>query len=495
MGLSDLQMPSAKVIETHVSLLFFVGDRVYKLRKPVQYDFLDFRERETRLYDCHREVALNRRLAPDVYLGVADLMMEGEPIDHMVVMRRMPDGRRLAELARRGAGLDPWLYQVTEALVKFHRAASRSPLISADATADALKRIWEDSFRETEPFVGTVLAEDAENEIRQMVPRWIKGRGPLLDARIASGCVCDGHGDLQAEDIFCLDDGVRILDCVEFSDRLRHCDVCSDVTFLSMDLERLGRPEAASRLLSDYEELTGSPFPASLMHYYSASHAYVRAMVSCLRSDQAGEGVRSEARQLQALALDHLRRARVQLVLVGGPPGSGKSTLAVGLAAVTGWDVMRSDQLRQDIAGGTFGQPTGAPSETSGYREGRYRPEATAAAYRELLVRAERSLGLGQSVILDASWVDADWREEARSLADRTGSNLAELQCQASPEVTAARITRRLSDHTDISEATPEIGRAMGRSMDPWPSAIVIDTSRLSPVEMVSQARDALSSR
>ena len=361
-------------------------------------------------------------------------------------------------------------------------------------TADAVRRIWLDGFRETEPYVGTVLEEGAENEIRELVPRWIVGREPLLDARIASGWVCDGHGDLQAEDIFCLDDGVRILDCVEFSDRLRHGDVCSDVTFLMMDLERLGRPEAANRLLADYEELAGSRFPESLVDFYSASHAYVRAMVACLRSDQVEDGVRSEARQLQALALDHLRRAQVHLVLVGGPPGSGKSTLASGVAAVTGWAVIRSDRVRREVAGAST-RPADTPSEASGYREGRYLPEVTAAAYGELLQRAEQAVGLGQSVILDASWVEAGSRDAARSIADRTGSDLVELRCQASPEVAASRINRRLSEHTDISEATPDIGRAMLRSMDPWPSAIVIDTSRLSPTEAVSQARDALSSR
>ena len=118
---------------------------------------------------------------------------------------------------------------------------------------------------------------------------------------IASGCVCDGHGDLQAEDIFCLDDGVRILDCIEFSDKLRHCDVCADVTFLVMDLERLGNKEAAVQLLSEYQRLAGDQFPDTLIHHYCASHAYVRAKVACLRSAQGAAGAPAEARHLQAI--------------------------------------------------------------------------------------------------------------------------------------------------------------------------------------------------
>lgn len=479
-----------KVVETHISTLFFAGDRVYKVRKPVRFGFLDFRERTTREKDCEKEVFLNRRLAPDVYLGVADLSMEGRLLDHMVVMRRMPDDCQLATLARRGADLDLWLHRVAESLAAFHARADRSPAISADATDTALRVLWQESFDETDRFVGSVLDGDDETEIRAIVARWIGGRKPLIDARITSGRVCDGHGDLQAEDIFCLDDGVQILDCIEFSDRLRHCDVCADVTFLAMDLERLGRPGAASRFILDYQQLAGDPFPETLVHHYWASRAYVRAKVACLRSEQGSEGSRQEARQLQRLTLDHLRRARVRLVLVGGLPGSGKTTLAAGLAAATGWTVLRSDQIRTKV-----GDPAidSSPGQVPGYREGRYGPAATRAVYEELLSQAGHQLGMGQSVVLDASWTDESWRDAARELSDRTYSDLGEFRCRAAPEVAADRIARRLKDRTDLSEATPEIARAMSRSADSWPSAISIDTEALTPDEAVTKVVVAVS--
>ena len=488
---SSPQSAQASVVETHASILFFVGDRVYKLRKPVQFDFLDFRLRTTRQTDCQREVILNRRLAPDVYVGVADLLMEGEPIDHLVVMLRMPEARRLAAFAREGADLNPWLRQVAEILVSFHRKAERSPEISAHATGTALRAIWEDSFAETDPFVGSILDEAVEAEIRTLAFRWIEGRNPLLDERIASGCICDGHGDLQAEDIFCLDDGIRILDCLEFSDRLRHCDVCADVAFLVMDLERLGRPEAAVRFLHDYQEMAGDRFPTSLVHHYCASRAYVRTEVACLRSAQRRDGAQGDAHQLQAMALDHLRRGRVRLVLVGGLPGSGKSTLAAGLRATLDWKVLRSDEIRQTMCGPSM-EPIPINLGRFGYFEGRYSPAMTTSVYQELLGRAEHSLGLGESVILDASWVDASLRDAARLVADRTSSDLIELRCIADPEEATARIMRRLSEHTDISEATPEVSLVMSRSMDPWASAVVVDTTAQTPEGAVAQAFDVL---
>ena len=209
----------ATIVQTHISTLFFVGDRVFKLHKPVHFGFVDFREHEARRADCEREVTLNRRLAPDVYLGVADLVLDGVPLDHMVVMRRLPEDRRLTVIASGGRGLTDCLRRVAGALVAFHRSAARSPEISRAATGAALRAGWEANFLETDRFVGAVLDDIDEGEIRRSALRWVDGRGALLEARITAGRVCDGHGDLQADDIFCLDDGVRVLDCIEFSDR------------------------------------------------------------------------------------------------------------------------------------------------------------------------------------------------------------------------------------------------------------------------------------
>ncbi len=482
---SDMSAP-ARVVETHISTLFFVGDRVYKLRKPVQFEFLDFRLREIRRLDCEREVALNRRLAPDVYLGVADVHFGGEPIDHLVVMRRMPEGRRLADLVGQGADSHEWLRRVAGALVEFHSKAARSPEISATATGAVLQAGWEANFAETENFVGTILDRTIETEIRSLALRWAEGHGPLLSERIASGRVCDGHGDLQAEDIFCLDDGVRILDCIEFSDQLRYCDVIADVAFLAMDLERLGHPEAATRFLLDYQEFAGDRFSTSLVHYYCASRAYVRAKVCCFRSAQGADDAREEARLLHALALSHLRRAHVTVVIVGGLPGSGKSTIAAGLGAARGWTVLRSDEIRREMSRIT-------EERAPGYLVGDYSPAATEVVYGQLIRRAELLLASGQSVILDASWVDAARRDAARVVADHTGSDLVELLCDVTPEEADRRIMRRLSENADVSDATPEVRAAMTRSMDPWVPSAVLDTSGKKPEEAIAQALAVLS--
>ncbi len=475
----------ADVVETHVSILFFVGDRVYKLRKPVRFGFLDFTDRVARQEDCRREVALNRRLAPDVYLGVADVQFNGEAIDHMVVMRRLPAERRLAAMARRGDELGEWLGKVAQTMESFHRTARRSPEVSAVATGAALQASWEANFCESAPFVGSILEARVDDEIRALASRFIGGRTPLFDARIAAGRVCDGHGDLQAEDIFCMDDGVRILDCVEFSDALRFGDVCADVAFLAMDLERLGRAAEAKQFLNAYQELAGDPFPDSLLHHYVALRAYVRAKVACLRVGQGDGSARAEAGRLHRLAMGHLRQAQVRLVLVGGLPGTGKSTVAAGVGRQRGWKVLRSDAIRR----GMFVAEEG---EVPGYGLGRYAQGATASVYSQLLERAGALLARGESVVLDASWIDARRREAAQALASRTGSALVEVWCQARADVAETRLVHRLSEGLDVSEATPDVRSSMSAAMDPWASAVVVDTTEVTADESIARVLEVL---
>jgi aminoglycoside phosphotransferase family enzyme/predicted kinase len=476
----------ATVVETHVSVLVSIGDRVYKLKKPVSMGFLDFSECVLRERACHREVELNRRLAPDVYLGVADVIGEdGEPCDHLVVMRRMPPDRRLAALVRSGDPVEAPLSEIARRLAVFHAGAAMSDEIASAGRREAVQAIWESSFAQLAPFTGSVLDPERCRRVEHLVRSYLGGRGALFDRRIAAGAVRDGHGDLQAEDIFCLDDGPRILDCIEFDDRLRHCDVLADVAFLAMDLERLGAPQAARHFLTRYWEFAGETYPESLAHHYVASRAHVRCKVACFRHDQGDAESAAAARGLLDLALRHLETGRVRLVLVGGLPGTGKSTVAAGLADATGWSVLRSDEIRKDIAG--MGHLTAAIDAPG---EGLYRAEVTDATYDTMCDRARTALELGESVVLDASWSSGRQRAQARHLADITQSDLVELRCVAPNTVSEQRIRKRLASKLGPSDATPAVLAAMAAAFDPWPSATTVDTT--GPVaDAVEQARMA----
>jgi aminoglycoside phosphotransferase family enzyme/predicted kinase len=464
---------NAELRETHISLVVLFGDRVYKLKKPVRLDFVDLTTREARERICHREVELNRRTAPDVYLGVADVSEPGGGVcDHLVVMRRMPDDRRLSTLVRGGAAVDDDVRQVARVVASFHSRAETSAEIAEVGRVDATRAKWEATFQTVQPFVGTTLAAEIEERVRRLARRYLDGRTALFEHRVAEGKVIDGHGDLLADDIFCLDDGPRILDCVEFDDRLRYGDVLADVCFLAMDLERIGAAELGRRFLAWYRELSAETYPATLAHHYVAFRAHIRSMVACLRAAQGDETAAAEASHLLRIACDHLEEGRVALVLVGGLPGTGKSTLAAGLADRFDWSVLRSDEIRKDLAGVAHTERAAA-----GYREGFYGPETTAATYRELLERARRLLELGEPVVLDASWTDTRYREAAEAVARETCSELVELECSAPSDTANKRLRDRARAGTDASDATPDVAATMAAVADPWPNATVIDTT------------------
>lgn len=464
---------SAALHETHVGLVVLCGDRAYKAKKPVRTDFLDFGTPVLRRAALARELELNRRLAPDVYLGLGELTGPDGPAEPVLVMRRMPAERRLSTLVRSGEPVDGPLRDLARLLAAFHARADRSVAIAADGDRDALTRRWADNLDQLAPFRDRILGAATVDGLARLSGRFLAGRGPLFAARVAGGHVVDGHGDLIADDVFCLDDGPRVLDCLEFDDHLRHVDVLDDAAFLAMDLERLGRPDLAELFLEAYAEFSGDPAPPALVHHYVAYRAVVRAKVACLRHDQGESAAAGEARRYAGLALGRLRSGAVRLALVGGLPGTGKSTVAGALADRFGAVLLSSDRIRKEEAGLDPLAPADAP-----FGQGLYTPESTAGTYDRLLHRAGELLVRGESVVLDASWTSAAHRAAAERLAADTAADLVPLECRARPAVAAARIRTRART---ASDATARIAAAMAETADPWPEATGVDTER--PVE------------
>jgi aminoglycoside phosphotransferase family enzyme/predicted kinase len=479
----------ARFAETHVSVLAFTDHRVYKAKKSVRFPFIDLTTPARRRENCDREVALNRRLAPDVYLGVVDLTdSDGTVVDCAVEMRRLPDDRRLtAQLGHHDPDAGACLDRIAERLTAFHRSARTSPAIEAAASRDSVAELWNRGFAEARPFVGELLDATAHERVETLARRYVDGRGPLFAHRIALGNACDGHGDLLADDIFCLPDGPRILDCLEFDDRLRAGDGLADTAFLAMDLEAHGRSDLAERFLGAYRSASGDDPPASLEHFYVAYRAHVRAKVECLRHAQGDPKALDRGRARLDLARAHLERGRVRLVLVGGLPGTGKSTLAHRLAAddPRNWVVLRSDEVRKELA--ALGPHQHA---LAAFREGLYGAQHTARTYDVLTTRARVALTHGLSVVLDASWSSTTQRQTAAAVARETTSGLHEFECRAPGEVAATRLRERAARARDPSDATPEIAAEMADHFDAWDGAIVIDTTA-----GMDEATDALRSR
>lgn len=463
--------PYSEVHETHTGLVVLAGELAYKVKKPIRTDFLDFTTPERREQACQRELELNRRLAPASYLGVAHLSAPwaatAEPV---LVMKRHPDSARLATMVRRGEPVAAQLIAIAEVLTKFHDSAERGGPVAAQGSVAAIKARWDANFVELQQFIGTVVDRRRVEAVERLAARFIAGRAPLFTGRVGDGRIVDGHGDLLADDIFCLPDGPEMLDCLEFDDSLRYLDTIDDAAFLAMDLEFLGRKDLGEFFLAHYSRLAADPAPRSLGDFYIAYRALVRAKVDCVRYTQGHHDSAADASRHLDIALEHLHACSVRLAVVGGGPGTGKTTLAHALADRVGAAVISTDEVRRAMqnSGDIRGQ-------TGVFNTGLYSDENIAAVYGEVLRRAQIELANGRSVILDGTWRDPHRREQVRQLASQTHSADIALTCETSVSTAAGRVAARPAGGS--SDATPEIATALADSQQ-WPEAHHVDTSR-----------------
>lgn len=450
----DLLRPSAypgslregevQLAETHISWVFLAGDDVYKVKKPVDLGFLDFRTLAQRKAACEAEVRLNARLAPHVYLGVCPVRRgpggahtvhgEGEVVDWAVHMRRLDDRTRADELLARGELRGESIDAVARQLAAFHAAARCDDETSRFGMPEAVEANVVENFVQTEHHVMRHVrpAEALEIELQQTT--FIHDHADVFQARIDGRRVRDGHGDLRLEHVYLNEGRATIIDCIEFNDRFRFADVCADIAFLSMDLAWHGHVELAERLLARYARESNDFDLYAVVDFYESYRAYVRAKIAMLL------GADAEARRYLLLALSAGRRSLLapMLVCVGGIVASGKSTIADHLGAELGAPVVEADRTRKHMLGV-------APSVhvPSGAWSGAYDPAFTERVYEELLRRASVVLGSGRPVVLDASFRSREMRRMARALAESCRVPFRFVECRATTEVSRERLARR----------------------------------------------------
>ena len=279
-----------EMAQTQMSLVFMTDEYVYKLKKPVDLGYLDYTTLDKRLFFCHREVELNRRLCPDVYLGVIPVTRDGEgiaidgtgeTIEYAVKMRRLPRKAMMDVLLVEDRVSPQMIVRVAEKLADFHRAAET---ISGSGDLQTIRTNTEENFNQTRAYVGRTISPEQYQRIVESTKGFIKGNARLFGRRVSDGRIRDCHGDLHAAHI-CFVDGVCIYDCIEFNDRFRYCDVAAEVSFLAMDLDRYRKPELSRTFVDAYVDRSGDRQLPDLLAFYKTYFAYVRGKVEGFKLD------------------------------------------------------------------------------------------------------------------------------------------------------------------------------------------------------------------
>jgi hypothetical protein len=487
--------PTTKVrmLQTHVSYIFLTDRFAYKIKKPVDFGFLDFTTLERRRFYCEEEVRLNRRLCPDIYLGVVELREtdsdvcfygEGGIVEYAVKMKRLPEEKMLHRLLARNAVGEADMSRIAATIAGFHQNAAQSDEINKFGSLRAIHDNWEENFQQCSEFVGITLTMDNLKVIRSWVEQFLVANKELFERRVSSGFIRECDGDIHLENI-CLDDRVYIFDCIEFNKRFSCSDTAADISFLLMDMDYHHRSDLAEWLLAEYVRMSGDTELHLLVDLYKMYRAVVRGKVqsfmlndpNILPEDKINAA--EHARLYFRLARGYILRQELGpcLIIFCGLMGSGKSSIAAALSIELGLETASSDAVRKKIAS----VPLHAHMNEN-YGEGIYNYAFTAAVYEELQVLANNALANGRSIIIDASFIRKRDRDCFRKLAAKYRARFLQVHTVCPEQETERRLTCRSAKAMEISDGRWEL---YGCQRDKFENieedegeTVLIDTSR-----------------
>jgi uncharacterized protein len=456
-----------ELVETHVSWILLTGEFAYKIKRPVHYPFLDLRSSEHRAFLCHEEVRLNRRFAPELYLGVCAITLDegearmdgrGPAIEHAVRMRQFARAAELDRLLAAG-GIEPAeLEAFGRELARIHLQLPQSQPGERWGRPQALRTLVNENAAEAARAAARLGELTFPRSLPERLATAVESALPTLGARLAAGRVRECHGDLHAGNIVRLGAALRAFDCLEFEPALRWLDVADEIAFLLADLEVRQRPLHAQAFLGGYLTESGDYQACECLPLFRAHRALVRAKVVALAGlerTQSGSDTGEVRRNCQAYlgyALGSLEPRSPLLVLMCGLSGSGKTWLAQQLAPPLAAVHLRSDIERKRLAGLSAADPSG-----SGVARGLYTASSTRAVYRRLAQCAGSALSGGYTVIVDATFGRREDRTQLGALAARLGVRVLIVHCRAPVALLRSRILERRRRGGEPSEADPAV--------------------------------------
>jgi uncharacterized protein len=467
-----------ELIQTHISRVFIAGDEVYKVKKSVDFGFLDFTTLEKRKFYCEEEVRLNRRLAPQVYLGVVEISLDhdgklvlgkGETVvEYAVHMNKIPADKMLKKLLLH-PDFDPSVMTaVARKLVRFHREAETGDRIDETGGIDTVQRNHEENFSQTEPFIGMTLSSFRHNFIRSYARKFLLNNEGLFLKRVRDHKIRDCHGDLHLEHIVVTENDIIIFDCIEFNERFRFGDIAAEVAFLAMDLDFNGYGDLSQQFVQSYIDESADQEIACLIPFYKCYYAYVRGKVTGFRlhdphiSPEDRHTVTAAAAKYFNLALSYAFSFRQPtLILMSGLMGSGKSVTARALSQITRASVIQMDVIRKELF-----DIHPRERRLDDFGQGIYSEDLTDLVYKKSLASAKEMLEAGKSVIIDASYKREAHRLAAYDMAKSMKADFFVLECVCPDQCARDRLARRIQDKKEASDGRLEIYDAQKDDFD-----------------------------
>lgn len=463
----DHEVSDIQLLETHISWVVLTGTTAYKIKKPMDFGFLDFSTLERRKGFCEAEVRLNQRLAPSLYLDVVpitgspqapELGGSGEAFEYAIRMQQFDQSGMFVALVERDALKPEHIDQLATQVAAFHQSVPRVSSDSLLGSVSGVEAPMVQNFEQIRPMIS-----DPKRLMQlEMIEAWshstLERLKPVIAARHENGFVRECHGDLHLANITLHNGQVTVFDCIEFNDEFRFIDVFNDLAFLLMDLEDRGLPHYASRLLDRYLEHTGDFAALPLLNFYKAYRAVVRAKIALFTmgneglSDSEKETLYQRYCQYADLAESYASIPERYLILTTGYSGSGKSHAALHLSETLGAVRIRSDVERKRL----FGL---APHESSrgALEQGIYSQEATTRTYQQLTDLARQILQAGLGVVVDSAALRQAERSQLIAVAEETGVPAMILVCDAPEALLRERLQRRAASGNSVSEADESV--------------------------------------
>ena len=487
-------------IQTHISWVFIAPPFVFKVKKPVNLAFLDFSTLEKRHHFCQRELELNRRLSPEVYLGVLPIYAsgddfsfkaDGEIAEYVLKMKELPHGWFLSELLAKGLVGETEIDRVISCLHRFYEAQTARPEVEAWGAPEKLKISTDENFTQVEAFVGKTISPATFDAIHHFTDVFYAANERLFHERIQRHRIRDCHGDLHLDHVHITPEATTIFDCIEFNDRFRFIDIANDLAFLAMDFDFEGKSELAKMFLRNSARDLADPGLLKLANFYKCYRAFVRGKVESIQADSVEatdpeEHTRRAIRYFR-LALRYAITGSQPLVLmIMGRVGTGKSTVARQLGSELDWPVFSSDRIRKTLAGVPVTERT-----TPELRDKVYSEQLSDQTYKEMIEQGLAALAIRDGVVLDATFSSRAKRDYLRNECAKARVVLQVIELETEIEEIANRLKARASAVEEISDARLEDLEKLVAGYEP-PLELAPDLVKISTSPAISNAPKAV---